>query len=824
MKPEWFAQLEVFFEEASGLAPAQRAPVLRRASETGPALEEELRRMLAAHDAGDGAAPAPSVATEARHIQPARRYGPWITGRLLGRGGMGSVFLARRDDGQYEREVALKVLAAHLADDSFHQRFLAERQILAELSHPNITGMLDGGVGEDGSPYLVMEYVDGEPLDHWCDSRRLGLEDRVRLFQQVCGAVSHAHSRLVLHRDLKPSNILVDKEGQARLLDFGAAKLLSGAGRGVTMTGAALMTPRYASPEQMRQRNVGTQSDIYSLGVVLYELLAGVGPFGESGGSPLADFLRLAENRAPAPLGSELGPDAAANRGMPENRLLARLRGDLRSICAKALAVETTQRYLTVEELAADLRRYLAGEPVEAHEPGFAYRLGKFVSRNAKAVAASAVACALLAGTGAYAWRERIQGAERLEEARSMANYLLFDLYDRVNELPGSTALRARMAGEAQARLDRLAALSGASVELRLEAATGYNRLAEIQGISGSSSRGGTQAAAENLAKARRIVDGILAAEPGHRSALIQRAANSLLSAKLQNWNRRNTKAARPAIEQARRDLEASKDPSSPRWADVSAVLAIQDADLAEFDRDFAGEERIAQAALDRLAAGPPPPEGAADAVLRRVALLKRRGNALYGLSRFEGALASYQEAHSLLQKAAVRNPNHPELLYASMDMSYQMAYSYGELGQPGQMLDSTMDSLRTAERLVALDTENQALRRSYWNKRQALAESLAVLGRFEDSIREQQTVLEARKEARAAQPDSNLADENVEVTQSTLAGILARAGQRDRACQLARRTMESSEALHRAGGMTEKTWAGQRTSLGPVLSACTVK
>ncbi|MBI4893662.1 MAG: serine/threonine protein kinase [Acidobacteria bacterium] len=482
MTQEHFALLEAWFEEASALRPSDRDSVYLTAQKTAPELADELRRMMSAFDEEATGGKLPSA-----YVAPAfspRRFGPWLTERLLGRGGMGSVFLASRADGQYVRQVALKALAPYLADDSFQQRFLSERRILATLNHPNIARMLDGGVTEDGTPYLVMEYVEGDSIRAYCDKHCLTITERVHLFLQVCSAVSYAHQRLVLHRDLKPSNIMVTGAGVVHLLDFGAALLLSPSGAEMTLTGSGLMTPRYASPEQMRQQPVGTPSDIYSLGVVLYEILAGTGPFGDDH-SPLEDFLRLAENRSPSPLGETLGENAATLRNVSDAALRRTLRGEYRLIVAKCLQPDPRDRYQTADALILDLRAVLENRPVSARPPTAGYRAAKFVRRHVLGVAFSVTAIlALAAGSVAIAWQSRIAD-KRFQEVRSLAHYQAFELFDGLEALAGSRSLRQDLVERSMTYLDALSRDTGNDLSLKEELAEGYLRLGDLYTNSG---------------------------------------------------------------------------------------------------------------------------------------------------------------------------------------------------------------------------------------------------------------------------------------------------------------------------------------------------
>ncbi|MEE8524708.1 MAG: serine/threonine-protein kinase [Thermoanaerobaculia bacterium] len=355
--------------------------------------------------------------------RPPDRVGPYRLLRPLARGGMGSVYLARRDDQQYRQQVAIKILRHSLADPHAIDRFVRERQILADLDHPNIARLLDGGVTGEGLPYLVLEHVDGELLDRYCERHELALEERIRLFCTVCSAVSHAHRHLIVHRDLKPGNVLVTAEGVPKLLDFGIAKLLDPAARGATttLTGLHPMTPEYASPEQILGRRVTTASDVYSLGVLLYKLLTGRLPHRLAGGS-LWDVARAICEQPPE------RPSAAVSRNggsapLPGRREKAerRLRGDLDVIVLKALRKEPERRYSGAGQLAEDLERHLAGLPVSARRDAWAYRAGKFLRRHRLGVLAVVLlAVSLLAGSAATLWQARSARARQVEAERTL--------------------------------------------------------------------------------------------------------------------------------------------------------------------------------------------------------------------------------------------------------------------------------------------------------------------------------------------------------------------------------------------------------------------
>ncbi|KAA9130211.1 serine/threonine protein kinase [Marinihelvus fidelis] len=391
-------KLQALFEQASQLAGDDRVRFLDKACEGNTALRDELEELLKA-DAADtlslGDTPLPlefDSQLEGEHL------GPWHLVRRIGVGGMGTVFLARRDDGVFDRDVAVKVLRRGMDSQRVVRRFEAERQILSRLQHPNIAGLIDGGVAPDGRPYFVMEYVDGVPLTDYCDQNRLSISQRLALFQVVCRAIGYAHRNLVVHRDLKPSNILVTAGGDVKLLDFGIAKVLDESGADErTRTGMQMLTPAYAAPEQLMNLPVTTATDIYGLGVVLYELLAGRRPY-EPVRTPaeMRDQVLSGNAQRPSTVVTEADPEtrtlrANATSTASAQRLRQQLSGDLDTICLMAIRPEPESRYVSANQFAEDIQRHLSGEPVIARKSSFGYRARKFLRRHRAAVAASAL-------------------------------------------------------------------------------------------------------------------------------------------------------------------------------------------------------------------------------------------------------------------------------------------------------------------------------------------------------------------------------------------------------------------------------------------------
>ena len=424
-----------YFSELETMPRTARATRLGEIAAQDPGLARDLAELLEEHDADRPLAIEALLDRAAHDVGDAsvsrlgRTIGPYRLLEVLGRGGMGEVFLAERTDGQFEKRVALKLVRAALDDPEARARFLAERQILARLEHPNIARLLDGGVTDDGAPYLVMEWVQGEPITAYCDRLRLGIPERLELLIQACHAVHAAHRMLVVHRDLKPSNILVDHTGAVKLLDFGIAKLLEPDGSDAaprTHTGSYLLTPEYASPEQVTGEPIGTTADVYSIGLVAYRLLTG------RSGQPVATRSPVGIHRAvcleaPRPASRAALDDAdgdAESRaqlrgGSTAIRLARRLAGDVDTILEMALRKEPERRYLSAEDLAADLRRHLDRKPVTARGDTVGYRAARFVSRHRGMVLATSAAFLALAVGLAVAVSSL--GAARRAEAHAVA-------------------------------------------------------------------------------------------------------------------------------------------------------------------------------------------------------------------------------------------------------------------------------------------------------------------------------------------------------------------------------------------------------------------
>jgi non-specific serine/threonine protein kinase/serine/threonine-protein kinase len=561
MTVERWAQVKEVLYAVLELEPAQRSAYLDRVCVNDPLLRQEVESFILSHSQLDtdflktiSLEGANFQASEATHSLVGRSIGPYRIVEEIGVGGMGEVYRAVRADDQYKKEVAIKVVRRGFDTDSGLRRFKAERQILASLDHPNIARLLDSGSTEDGLPYVVMELVEGKPIDEYCDGHNLSLIERLQLFRMVCAAVQYAHQHLVVHRDLKPGNILVTEEGVPKLLDFGIAKLLSpemfAQPLDRTATLMRVMTPDFASPEQVRGELITTASDVYSLGVVLYRLLTGCSPYKITSEAPHEIAREICESEPPRPsvaitrveepVGSDRAPGQMTSpvhsRAQETRRLRRRLAGDLDNIVLMALRKEPQRRYASVAQFSDDIRRHLENIPVIARGDNARYRTAKFISRHKTGFAAAlAVAVTLLVGIAvtlreAHVARvERVRAEQRFKDVRELANSDLFELHDAIEQLPGSAPVRNRVIQRALKYLSKLSQDAAGDRELMRELAAGYERIAHLQGNFSGPEIGDSKAALDSFQKAVAIREQLVTSS--HRDANELQAEGSLLRA-----------------------------------------------------------------------------------------------------------------------------------------------------------------------------------------------------------------------------------------------------------------------------------------------------
>ncbi len=532
MTPENWKKVKYILAEALELTPDDRVAFLNEKCDGDMSLRNEVERLLAADNTnaqllegnfstavfGDKG-PDPRIGMQIGHYR--------ITAEI-GSGGMGVVYLAERADGSFEQKVALKLIKRGMDSVAIQKHFINERQILASLEHPNIARLIDGGTTEDDLPFFVMEYIEGETIVDFAAGKDLDLAARLELFRKVCSAVAYAHQNLVIHRDLKPSNILVTKDGTPKLLDFGIAKLLKTDVDLQTATQNFVFTPEYASPEQVRGEQLTTATDIYSLGVILYELLAGTLPY-RTDGRNIGEIIKIVCETDPlAPsrgwldetrkkLTKEVVGSTKDSRPNTRSVAASQLRGDLDNIILKALRKEPQRRYSSVEQFSEDIRRYTVGLPVTAVRDTLGYRASKFARRNRIAVAAAAMILVVLSAGFFATLYQRNKAQRRFNDVRQLSNSFLFEFHNAIKDLPGSTPARELVVKRAIEYLDKLSQESEGDDALRRELATAYAEIGLIQGNSYHSNLGDSDGAMKSYLRSLEIRQALADADPSNR-------------------------------------------------------------------------------------------------------------------------------------------------------------------------------------------------------------------------------------------------------------------------------------------------------------------
>jgi non-specific serine/threonine protein kinase/serine/threonine-protein kinase len=743
MSDKWQRAKDVFDEALRKEQPLREAFV-----EAVCASDDELRREVQAlleadaHETGvldepPLPRPEPSAAEQIRGD-----IGPYRLQECVGRGGMGVVYRAVRVEGAVQQVVAIKVLNLGAATDEAIARFHLERRTLSALDHPHIARQLDGGTTVDGLPYLVMEYVDGQPVDRYCDQHRLGLDRRLTLFRQICGAVHYSHQHLIVHRDIKPDNILVTREGVVKLLDFGVAKLLADAddeGLSSAHASTRLLTPGFASPEQVTGQPITTAADVFSLGAVLYGLLTGRRAFTFTGAG-LAEIERVVCQTEPvapsvvveqpphAVKGAGGEPATAAalaeRRGESLRTLRRKLSGDLDMIVAMALRKEPTRRYATVAQLAEDVRRFQRGLPVMARRDTFVYRTAKFLRRHAVELAtvSTFLLAVMVTSFGAISQaqavaRERERAERRTGDLRELTS-LLFSLHDSIADVPGTTQARALMVNQAVVYLDRLAQESSPDPSLQRELAEAYVKVGDVLGNPTSANVGDISGALESYEKSVSMAETMLAANRHDAEAQTIAAMAHRKLGDVTAWSG-NVAAA---VEHARLSLAEfgrllEDHPSDEHRFDL-AVAHIKLADLLGNDNfpnlgDSAGADTHYADALGLLA--PLVDAVPSNDVYRRYLALtrERQGQMHEQAGRLDQALVEYRASFAAREELAGRNPHHAEMSRDLAIAHEKIANVLTAQGQHRQGLESHRRSFGMLRTLYERDQSNVNAARS---------------------------------------------------------------------------------------------------------------
>ena len=741
---------------ALDLDPSAREPWLTTLEQREAVMAREVRRLLDAHvRAGaflvlpDGDA-GPSASG---HGHPAAdvTIGPFTVERELGRGGMGTVYLGSRSELGFVQHVAIKVLGTNLARGAV-ERLRDERRILAALNHPNIAHFVDGGTTADGLPYLAMEYVDGRPVTAYCDDARLDVPARLRLFAKICGAVHFAHQHLVVHRDIKPSNILVTSDGTPKLLDFGIAKLTepgraaAAAGQDAGPATAPVLTPHYASPEQAAGAPVTTATDVYSLGVLLYELVTGSGPYPgvDRDSSPLAvlDAVRGADPQRPS---------AAAARAQR-----AGVDDDLDAMVLKALRKAPADRYGSAEQFADDIARYLAGRPVLAHAGSSLYAARKFVNRHRASVGAAIVALLSLAGaTGVSLWqarvaqRQRTRAEARFNDVRKLANSFVFEFDETVRDIPGTTAARKLVIARSLGYLEELAADVHDDLPMQRELAAAYQRIGDVQGNPYLSNLGERREAMASYRRALELRERVVA------------------------------------------DRSATSDDQQGLASALGAV-----GDLLWAEGDFEGtlvHYSRAQSLTSRLAERTPGQPGLVAAAARSEYSV---GQALTKLGRFEQAEAQYARTVAMMDTLAVGGVLPPEVRRFRPVAAAKVADGLLRKGHVVEAAVMYAQSAAALEALVERDRGGAAgQQRIHAFLLLRLADGQAVAGRTREARETVERVLRLQRALANADPNDRQIQGDIALATGTLGGIALAARQLDDA---RRALVESTAAFTR--------------------------
>ncbi len=825
MNPERWQRVEELFLTVADRPAAEREAYLTRVCGGDEELRHEVLSLLARDTNEDFiekpiAGVAISFSPEPSDDAAGKRIGPYRLTRLVGRGGMGAVYEAVRDDDQFRQQVAIKLIKGGIDSDFAHERFMRERQILASLDHPHIARLFDGGATEDGRPYFVMEFVDGEPITDYCRRRELILNEKLKLFRDVCSAVQHAHQKLVVHRDLKPSNILVTADGATRLpklLDFGIAKLLTpGPGEAVarTKTAVRLMTPDYASPEQVRGGAITTAADVYSLGVVLYELLTGRRPYQFESYSPFEIEHAICDTEAPPP------SEAARQQTGAPPKLARQLAGDLDNIVLMAMRKEPARRYQSVEQFSEDIRRYLTGLPVVARKDTFGYRAGKFARRHKAGVtmlallAAFAVALAVLAVRLA---RERDRAERRFAQVRKLSNTFLFDFHDKIQNVPGTTEARSMVAKTALEYLDSLAQEAAGDTQLEWELAVAYQKVGDVQGDPWAANLGYSQEAMRSYQKSLELAQqlsrngnndlkvsrllaqgyfklGMLQAQSGGKTAAHEALSHAVTAA--ENLERQTSELE---------DLRLLQN-CHIRLGDTYLDTGDPVSALASYRREMRlSERRAAEFPGDR-------------SQLTLAMSHTRVPEALVSLGDVTGALAHYRKSLTLMDDLLSRHAADPIYLRVRMITLVWLGNLSGNpryinLGDARAALQHYRESLALAEQLAALDPKNARARQDLAGKHRLVAEIL-TLDRAAQAVEHYRQALGIVRELLASDPKEAQFLRWEAHFLKGMAEALGRLGDRQSALQNLRQALQIWQELLARDATNQKTRADLHATL----------
>ncbi len=753
LTPERWRQIKAVFGEVDSAPVEDRDAMLERLCYGDGPLREEVERLLSNQSVGSliHRAIAEQAGSLNRTMPRQERFGPYQLVRRIGQGGMGAVFEALRVD-DFRKKVALKIIKQGFDSDFARAHFQLERQLLAAIEHPYVARLLDGGETEDGSPYLVLEFVEGEPIDQY--AARLDQTSRLQLFLKVCEAVDHAHRNMVIHRDLKPANILVTAAGEPKLLDFGIAKLLD-PGATLTQTGLSALTPGYASPEQVSGKAISAATDVYSLGVILYQLLTGRRPYVVEAGAPV-ELARVICVDPPKPPG---------------------LRNDLDHILLMALRKEPERRYATVRQFADDIERWLEHRPVVARPDSVSYRASRFLRRNWVAAAAAALVIGSLTAGLAVAVKAERRTQARFNQVRQLATRFLFEFDRDIRDLPGATAAREHLVRTATEQLDSLARDASGDPGLLAELIQAYQSLADVQGSAVGASLGHTDQQIATYRKACTLAQQLLArnrapANPDRRlAALVYSRLGYALYLALQDTE------ARLRIQEALALLQPRLD-SGRAEADDFRVAANAHAYLSTLEGNshharLASEHSAQAVALMRKYQANTPGIAARSNLSRALTIAGASATTSGELERGEKLI---QEAISMREAIRGEEPlnteNRRELAVAEMFLANVEYQPEGpSLGHQAEGIEASRKYVTYLRELVAADARNVSYRHS-------LGLSLKELGDLEpDPVQAESEMRESLKIMEALPPSFKQRERHIGLVWAALSSVLRKQG-----------------------------------------------
>ncbi|GAB5535212.1 MAG: hypothetical protein Rubg2KO_14610 [Rubricoccaceae bacterium] len=751
MDAERWQQIKTLFEDAAALPASERAALLDTACADDPALRAEVDSLLAAQDKDTPFLEAPvtsdalALLEQSAPLGPHMMLGPYHLLREIGHGGMGVVYLAERADGQYERRVAIKLVRHGLFSPDLVRRFQRERQLLASLNHPGIARLIGGGVSEPvpgasgGLPYLVMEYVEGDPITAFASSESLTLRRRIDLFLDVCEAVQHANRALIVHRDLKPSNILVTASGTVKLLDFGVARLIEEAEEGRTRTAFGALTPSYAAPEQIQGEPATTATDVYALGVLLYELLTGSRPYDVHGMTPRDIEQVICEAVPQRPSSAVVHPSGPIPEALGASRdALARtLKGDLDTIVMTALEKDPARRYASAEQLGDDLQRHLARLPIRARPSTAAYRTARFIQRHTVGLGATAlIALALVIGTISTASQAR-RAERRTLEVREMAGALLFEIHDAIRDLPGATPARQTLVSNALVYLDNLHREARTDPELALDLAAAYDEIGQIQGDPHYTNLGDIDGALASYGKALDLRETLWQRDSTDRE--VRRSlASSYGNMAVVAWWKGGEQFSPEQLRSRAMDLLTPMT-RAPQLDSTAMHIRARIQSEQGWDLIFDGRYETGLAHLDTaivdleaLARNRP------DDLSLQLHLWRAYSYQADGLSfssQFQPLLDLMEDKglpllHTLLQD----HPNHPRILYGLHIAENERSSAQAAFGREQDALAASRQSLEYADAMLAADETNEKAREAAGRARLALAMQLAGQGQIDEA------------------------------------------------------------------------------------------